>query len=76
MQKTIDDGYRLVINIKKCFINKDFCILLGFGCFDIGISIYLWCHPLILVVGTTSVTLTNGIKQAGMMVIIGQNFIQ
>ena len=66
----------LVINIKKYCISKDFCILLGFGYFDVGISIYLWQHPLTLVVGTSSVILMNGAKQAGLVVVIGQSRIQ
>ena len=75
MRKTIDDGYWLVINIKKCFINKDLCILLGFDYFDIGISIYFWRHLLMPVVGTAFVTLTNGAKQAGLVVAISQSHI-
>ena len=61
---------------QKCCINKDFCILLGFGYFDIGISIYLWWRPLTLVVGTAFVMLMNGAKQAGLVVVIGQSRIQ
>ena len=60
---------------KYCII-KDFCILLGFGYFDVGISIYLWRHLLTLVIGTAFVMLTNGAKQAGLVVVIGQSHIQ
>ena len=66
----------LVIIIKKCCINKDSCILLGFDYFDIGISIYLWCRSLILVVGTTSVMLMDSTKQAGLVVVTSQSRIQ
>ena len=76
VQKTIDDGYQLIIIIKFLCINKLFCILLGFYCFDIGISIYLWCCPLMLVVGTAFVTLIDGTKQAGLVVVISQSHIQ
>ena len=76
VQKTIDDGYWLVIIIKKYCINKDFCILLGFDYFDVGISIYLWHRPLTLVVGTAFVTLTDGTKQARLVVVIGKSCIQ
>ena len=61
--------------MKKCCINKDFCILLGFDFFDVSISIYLWHCLLMLVVGTTSVMLMDGTKQAGLVVVIGQSHI-
>ena len=76
VQEAIDDGYLLVIIIKKCCINKDLCILLGFDYFDEGASIYLWHHSLTLVVGTVSIMLTDGAKQAGLVVVIGQSRIQ
>ena len=37
--------------------------MLGFDYFDVGISIYLWYHSLMLVVGTASIILTDGTKQ-------------
>ena len=37
---------------------------MGFDYFDISVSIYLWHRLLMLVVGTTSLTLVDGAKQA------------
>ena len=54
----------------------DFYILLGFSYFNIDTSIYLWHHPFTLVIGTASVMLMNGAKQAGLVVVIGQSHIQ
>ena len=40
---------------------------MDFDYFDVSISIYLWCHLLMLVVGTISLTLADGAKQAGLV---------
>ena len=76
VQKTINNGFWLEMTIKKYCINKDFWILLGFDYFDVGISIYNWHCSLTLVVGTASVMLMDGIKQAGLVVVIGQSCIK
>ena len=62
VQEDINNGYCLVIIIKECCINKDLCILFGFDYFDESISIYLWCHLLMLVIGTSSVMLMDSTK--------------
>ena len=71
IQEAIGDGYCLIIINKKCCINKDCGILLGFDYFDVGVNIYLWRRSLTLVVGTASVMLTDSVKQAGLVVVIG-----
>ena len=40
---------------------------MDFDYFDISISIYLWHYLLTLVVGTVSLTLADGTKQAGLV---------
>ena len=76
MQEAIDNGYWLVKIIKKGCINKDFCILLGFDYFDVGVSIYPWRRLLMLIVDTASIMLIDGAKQAGLVAVIGQSRIQ
>ena len=75
VQEAINNGYWLVTIIKKICINRDFYILVGFDCFDIGVTIYLCRHSLMLVVGTASVILMDGAKQAGLVVVISQSHI-
>ena len=70
VQKAIKNGYWLVIIIKIFCVNKNFCILLGFGYFDKGVSIYLWHCSFTLVVGPASFMLMDGAKQAGLVVAI------
>ena len=76
VQKTIDNGYWLLMIIKFGCINKVFCILLGFYCPDIGFSIYLWCRRLMFIVGTASVTLVDGAKQAGLVSCSGSYWLK
>ena len=67
-------GYQqclLIGNNYQKVLYKLFCILLGFDYFDEGVSIYLWHRLLMLIVGTTSIILMDGTKQAGLVVIIG-----
>ena len=76
VRKTIGDGFWLVVIIKKYCINKYIYILFGFDYFDIDISIYFWHRSLILVIGTASIMLMDGAKQAKLVVVIGQSRIQ
>ena len=63
----IDNGYWLVIIVNFYCINMVFCNWLSFDYFDVSISIYLWCHLLMLVVGTASLTLVDGTKKTGLV---------
>ena len=67
VQKTIDNGYWLLIIIKVSCISRSFFIWFIFDNFDVGISICLWCYRLMLIVGTASVILADSVKQAKLM---------
>ena len=64
VQRAIDNDYWLLIISKVCFIDRVFCIWLGFDYFDVNISTYFWHWLLTLVAGTAFLTLMDSAKQA------------